>query len=98
MRPQQKRKDLAWMPATNDVNEGAFMFLCDGSHSYICCNTMLMQCFITITLKAFMEKNFQADDYKFVHQMASQGRGEEEKRRKWSSMLKQELPNRPDAC
>ena len=77
-------KDLTWMPATNDVNEGALGSFC-----------VLMQQQPQLTLlqynaqamfhhnntQAFMEKNFKAEDYKFLHQIARESRGEGKKRR-----------------
>jgi hypothetical protein len=80
----EEEKDLAWMPATNDVNEGAlgsFRVLMRRQPQLTLLQYNAQAMFHHNNTKAFMEKNFQADDYKFVHQMARESRGEEKKRR-----------------
>jgi hypothetical protein len=79
-----EEKDLAWMPATNDVNEGAlgsFRVLMRRQPQLTLLQYNAQAMFHHNNTQAFMEKNFQADDYKFVHQMARESRGEEKKRR-----------------
>ena len=79
-----EEKALAWMPATNDVNEGALGSFCvlmqhQPQLTLLQYNAQAM--FYHNNTQAFMEKNFQDEDYKFIHKMVRESRGEERKRR-----------------
>ena len=79
-----EEKALAWMPATNDVNEGAlgsFRVLMRRQPQLTLLQYNAQAMFYHNNTQAFMEKNFQDEDYKFIHKMARESRGEERKRR-----------------
>ncbi|KAF8808276.1 hypothetical protein BYT27DRAFT_7097318, partial [Phlegmacium glaucopus] len=77
-----EEKKLAWMPATNDVNEGAL-----GSFCVIMCKqpqlTLLQIMHFRNDTEAFMAKMFtEKEDYAFLHKMAQESQGEEKQRKK----------------
>ena len=79
-----EEKDLAWMPPTNDVNEGAlgsFRVLMRRQPQLTLLQYNAQAMFHHNNTQAFMEKKFQDEDYKFIHQMARESRGEEKRRR-----------------
>ena len=80
-------RDLAWMPPTNDVNEGALgafrvLLRRQPQLSELHYNAQAM--FKHNETQAFMEAKFQPEDYKFIHEMARliDSQGLEPKRKK----------------
>ncbi len=80
-------RDLAWMPPTNDVNEGALgafrvLLRHQPQLSELQYNAQAM--FKHNETQAFMEKKFQPEDYIFIHEMAHliDSQGLEAKRKK----------------
>lgn len=69
-----EEKERAWMPATNDVNEGALGAFCNSMQrqpqlALLGHNALKM--YFTNSKQAFMAAKFtQPDDYQFLHQMA----------------------------
>jgi hypothetical protein len=68
-----EEKDLAWMPPTNDINEGAlgaFRVLLRRQPQLTLLQYNAQALFHHNKTQAFMAKKFQPEDYKFVHKMA----------------------------
>jgi len=68
-------KDLAWMPPTNDINEGAlgsFRVLMRQQPQLTLLQFNAQAMFCHNETQIFMEKQFQPEDYKFVRKMARQ--------------------------
>src|SRR3954451_2034083 len=68
-------KDMAWMPPTNDINEGAlgsFRVLMRQQPQLTLLQFNAQAMFRHNETQIFMKKQFQPDDYKFVRKMARQ--------------------------
>ena len=78
-------KDLAWMPPTNDVNEGAlgaFRVLMRRQPLLTELQYNAQAMFHHNNTKAFMEKHFGPEDYQFLHGLARESTGHEKQRKK----------------
>ena len=68
-----EEKELAWMPPTNDVNEGAlgsFRLLMRRQPHLTALQYNAQAMYARNETYGFMEKKFQSDDYKYVRQLA----------------------------
>src|SRR3984893_17631597 len=68
-----EEKDLAWMPPTNDANEGAlgaFRVLMHNQPHLTSLQYNAQAMYAHNNTQAFMEKKFQPEDYKYIHQLA----------------------------
>jgi len=81
-----EEKDLAWMPATNDVNEGALGQFCvmirrQPQLTLLGHNAIAM--YFRNDTEAFMKEKFtEKEDHQFLHKLARESTGEEKKRKK----------------
>ena len=81
-----EEKELAWMPTTNDENEGALgsfrlLMRLQPQLSLLSHNAMTM--FFRNNTQAFMEAKFtEKEDFEFLHKMGRVSAGEEKKRKK----------------
>ena len=78
----------------NDVNEGAlgsFHVLMQWQPQLTLLQYNAQAMFYHTDTQTFMKNKFQAEDYKFIHQVAQESRGEE---KNLFCMLKQRLPNK----
>jgi len=81
-----EEKDLAWMPATNDVNKGAL----GQFHVMICCQPQLtllghnaIAMYFCNDTEAFIKEKFtEKEDHQFLHKLARKSTGEEKKWKK----------------
>ena len=68
-----EEKELAWMPPTNDANEGAlgsFRVLMHNQPHLTSLQYNAQAMYAHNNTQAFMEKKFQPEDYKYIHQLA----------------------------
>jgi hypothetical protein len=69
----EEEKELAWMPATNDVNEGAlgsFRVLMRRQPQLTLLQYNAQAMYSRNGTQAFMNKKFEPEDYQFIHQKA----------------------------
>ncbi|KAF8801159.1 hypothetical protein BYT27DRAFT_7216270 [Phlegmacium glaucopus] len=80
-----EEKKLAWMPATNDVDEGAlgsFRVLMRKQPQLTLLQHNALAMFFRNDTEAFMAKMFtEKEDYAFLHKMAQESQGEEKQRK-----------------
>ena len=77
-------KFLAWMPATNDINEGAlgaFRVLMRKQPQLTLLHYNALAMFFHNNTEAFVKKKFQHEDFKYLYKMARNSKGEEKKRK-----------------
>ena len=84
-----EEKDLAWMPPTNDVNEGAlgaFRVLVRRQPQLTLLQYNAQAMFHINHTQEFVEKKFEREAYKFIHKMAREedSKGHE---REWNKLL-----------
>ena len=81
-----EEKNLAWMPATNDMNEGAlgsFRVLMRRQPQLTLLGHNALAMFFRNDTEAFMTKMFtEKEDYTFLHKIAQESQGEEKQRKK----------------
>ena len=80
-----EEKDLAWMPATNDVNEGAlgaFRVLMRRQPQLTLLHYNALAMFDKNKTQDFIDKFFTNPDYKYTHKLARESSGEEARRKK----------------
>ena len=81
-----EEKELAWMPATNDENEGAlgsFCLLMRQQPQLTLLNHNALSMFYRNNTQAFMAAKFtKEEDYQYIHKLARETNGEEKKRQK----------------
>ncbi|KAF8801016.1 hypothetical protein BYT27DRAFT_7216447 [Phlegmacium glaucopus] len=81
-----EEKERAWMPSTNDVNEGAlgsFHVLMRRQPQLTLLSHNALAMFFQNDTAAFMKEKFtEAEDYAFLHKLAQESGGEEKKWRK----------------
>jgi hypothetical protein len=81
-----EEKELAWMPATNDENEGAlgsFRHLMQYQPQLTLLSHNALAMFFRNNTQAFMAAKFtEEEDYRYLHKLAQDANGEEKKRRK----------------
>ena len=81
-----EEKELAWMPATNDENEGAlgyFRHLMRYQPQLTLLSHNALAMFFRNNTQAFMAAKFtEEEDYRYLHKLARDANGEEKKRRK----------------
>ena len=81
-----EEKELAWMPATNDENEGAlgsFRHLMRHQPQLTLLSHNALAMFFRNNTQTFMAAKFtEEEDYHYLHKLAQDSNGEEEKRRK----------------
>src|SRR6266540_6089857 len=89
MRPLLKRdseRELAWMPATNDENEGAlgsFRCLMHSQPQLTLLSHNALAIFFQNNTQVFMAAKFtEAADYQYLCKLARDANGDEQKRRK----------------
>ncbi|KAF8810467.1 hypothetical protein BYT27DRAFT_7221984 [Phlegmacium glaucopus] len=87
-----EEKKLAWMPATNNVDEGAlgsFRVLMRKQPQLTLLQHNALAMFFRNDTEAFMAKMFtEKEDYAFLHKMARESQGEEKQRKKEVTALK----------
>ena len=81
-----EERDLAWLPAVNDENEGAlgsFRQLMSRQPQLTLLNHNALAMFYKNNTQAFMAAKFtEPEDYKYLHMLARESQGEEKQRRK----------------
>ena len=81
-----EERDLAWLPAVNDENEGAlgsFRQLMSRQPQLTLLNHNALVMFYKNNTQAFMAAKFtEPEDYKYLHMLARESQGEEKQRRK----------------
>ena len=81
-----EEKDLAWMPATNDVNEGAlgqFRVMIRRQPQLTLLGHNAIAMYFRNDTEAFMKEKFtEKEDHQFLHKLARESTGEEKKRKK----------------
>ena len=81
-----EEKELAWMPATNDENEGAlgsFRHLMRHQPQLTLLSHNALAMFFRNNTQTFMAAKFtEEEDYRYLHKFAQDSNGEEEKRHK----------------
>ncbi len=81
-----EEKNLAWMPATNDENEGAlgsFRVLMRRQPQLTLLSHNALSMFFRNNTRAFMAAKFtEEEDYQYIHRLAREANGEERKRQK----------------
>ena len=80
-----EEKDLAWMPATNDVNEGAlgaFRVLMRRQPQLTLLHYNALAMFDKNKTQDFIDKFFTNPDHKYTHKLARESSGEEARRKK----------------
>ena len=81
-----EERELAWMPATNDENEGAlgsFRLLMRQQPQLTLLNHNALAMYFRNNTQAFMAAKFtEEEDFHYLHRLAREANGEERKRRK----------------
>ena len=81
-----EERDLAWLPAVNDENEGAlgsFWQLMSRQPQLTLLNHNALAMFYKNNTQAFMAAKFtEPEDYQYLHKLACESQGEEKQRRK----------------
>lgn len=82
-----EERELAWMPPTNDANEGAlgsFRLLMRHQPQLTSLQYNAQAMYVRNDTQAFMKKKFQSEDYKYIHQLAhiDEGKGLELEKKK----------------
>ena len=81
-----EERDLAWLPASNDENEGAlgsFRQLMSRQPQLTLLNHNALAMFYKNNTQAFMTAKFtEPEDYQYLHMLARESQGEEKQRRK----------------
>ena len=81
-----EERELAWLPAANDENEGllgSFQHLMNYQPQLTLLSFNSLSMFFRNNTQAFMAAKFtEEEDYRYIHKLAREANGEEKKRRK----------------